>query len=151
MGVFEVLSELVSGLPQQWFSHLKAFSDEFFGHPKVAIAGIQTVFEGFKTNNQDAVRELQLRYDLPITMGHDPGDGETHQVSSTMRNYRTGGTPWLILINPDGVVVFNGFHVDTSKLIDYVGAQIAQQCGLLVCQKLYSNFSNKEKIYNEKT
>jgi thiol-disulfide isomerase/thioredoxin len=113
------------GCHSSGFPTLKAFSDEFFAHPKVAIAGIQTVFEGFKTNNQDAVRKLQLRYDLPITMGHDPGDGETHQVSSTMRNYRTGGTPWLILINPDGVVVFNGFHVDTSKLIDYVGAQIA--------------------------
>lgn len=113
------------GCHSSGFPTLKAFSDEFFGHPKVAIAGIQTVFEGFKTNNQDAVRELQLRYDLPITMGHDPGDSQTHDVPTTMRNYRTGGTPWLILINPEGVVVFNGFHVDTRKLIDYVGAQIA--------------------------
>jgi len=113
------------GCHSSGFPTLKAFSDEFYGHPKVAIAGIQTVFEGFKTNTQDAVRELQLRYDLPITMGHDPGDGETHKVSTTMRNYRTGGTPWLILIDPEGVVVFNGFHVDTSKLIDFVGAQIA--------------------------
>jgi thiol-disulfide isomerase/thioredoxin len=113
------------GCHSSGFPTLKAFSDEFFGHPKVAIAGIQTVFEGFKTNTQDAVRELQLRYELPITMGHDPGDGEAHKVSTTMRNYRTGGTPWLILINPDGIVVYNGFHVDTRKLIDYVAEQVA--------------------------
>ncbi|MFT6302797.1 MAG: thiol-disulfide isomerase/thioredoxin [Pseudomonadales bacterium] len=113
------------GCHSSGFPTLKAFSAEFFGHPKVAIAGIQTVFEGFTSNTQDAVRELQLRYDLPITMGHDPGDRETHEVPTTMRNYRTGGTPWLILINPAGVVVYNGFHVDARKLIDYVGAQIA--------------------------
>jgi thiol-disulfide isomerase/thioredoxin len=113
------------GCHSSGFPTLKAFSDKFIGHPKVAIAGIQTVFEGFTSNTQAAVRELQLRYELPISMGHDPGDSETHKVPSTMRNYRTGGTPWLILINPEGVVVYNGFHVDTRKLIDYVGAQIA--------------------------
>lgn len=113
------------GCHSSGFPTLKAFSDEYFGHPKVAIAGIQTVFEGFTSNTQDAVRELQLRYDLPIVMGHDPGNKETHEVPTTMHNYRTGGTPWLILINPEGVVVYNGFHVDTRKLIDYVGAQIA--------------------------
>ena len=113
------------GCHSSGFPTLKAFSDEFFGHPKVAIAGIQTVFEGFRSNTQDAVRELQLRYDLPIVMGHDPGNEKTHDVPTTMRNYRTGGTPWLILINPDGVVVYNGFHVDPDKLIEFVGAQIA--------------------------
>lgn len=113
------------GCHSSGFPTLKAFSDEFYGNPKVAIAGIQTVFEGFRSNTQEAVRELQLRYELPIVMGHDPGNSETHDVPSTMRNYRTGGTPWLILINPEGVVVYNGFHVDTGKLIDFVRAQIA--------------------------
>ena len=113
------------GCHSSGFPTLKAFSDEFFGHPKVAIAGIQTVFEGYSTNTVDAVRELQLRYELPVVMGHDPGNKDTHDVPTTMRNYRTGGTPWLILINPDGVVVYNGFHVDPDKLIEYVGNQIA--------------------------
>lgn len=113
------------GCHSSGFPTLKAFSDEFFGHPKVAIAGIQTVFEGYSTNTVEAVRELQLRYDLPIVMGHDPGNQDTHDVPTTMRNYRTGGTPWLILINPDGVVVYNGFHVNPDKLIEYVGNQIA--------------------------
>lgn len=113
------------GCHSSGFPTLKAFSDRFHDHPEVAIAGIQTVFEGYRSNTQDAVRELQLRYELPITMGHDPGDQETHAVPSTMRNYRTGGTPWLILINPAGQVVFNGFHVDSDKLIEYVASQVA--------------------------
>ncbi len=113
------------GCHSSGFPTLKAFSDEFYGHPEVAIAGIQTVFEGYRSNTQEAVRELQLRYDLPVVMGHDPGNENEHDMPATMRSYRTGGTPWLILINPDGIVVYNGFHVDSDKLIDYVGTQIA--------------------------
>ncbi|MGB0846796.1 MAG: peroxiredoxin family protein [Thiolinea sp.] len=106
------------------FPTLKAFADEFHDHPKVAIAGIQTVFEGFTANTQDDVRKLQLRYELPITMGHDPGNEDTHERPQTMAKYRTGGTPWLILIAPDGRVVFNSFHVKTDKLIAYVKEQL---------------------------
>ena len=113
------------GCHKYGFPTLKEFSDRFHDNPKVAIAGIQTVFEGYSSNTQDAVRELQLRYELPIVMGHDAGNEEEHTSPSTMRNYRTGGTPWLILINPEGVVVYNHFHVDTKKLIDHVAAEIA--------------------------
>lgn len=107
------------------FPSLKAFADEFHDNPKVAIAGIQTVFEGFSTNTQDAVRELQLRYELPVVMGHDPGDPEGLKISDTMLKYRTGGTPWLILIDPEGVVAFNDFRVDTGKLIEFMHEQVS--------------------------
>lgn len=113
------------GCHSSGFPTLKAFSDEFHDHPKVAIAGIQTVFEGYRSNTLEDVRKLQLRYELPITMGHDPGNEEDHLPPITMLNYRTGGTPWLILINPEGTVVFNNFHVDREKLIDYVREQLA--------------------------
>ena len=99
--------------------------DEFYGHEKVEIAGIQTVFEGFSTNTQDKVRELQLRYEIPAVMGHDPGDEESHYPSITMINYRTGGTPWLVLISPEGNVVFNNFHVNREKLIEFLHEQVA--------------------------
>jgi len=113
------------GCHSSGFPTLKAFCDEFYGHPDVEIAGVQTVFEGYSTNTQDKIRDLQLRYDIPAVMGHDPGDKEAHIPALTMVNYRTGGTPWLVLINPDGVVVFNNFHVDRDKLIEYVKSQLA--------------------------
>lgn len=113
------------GCHKYGFPTLKAFSDRFYGHPEVAIAGIQTVFEGYGSNTKEAVRELQQRYDLPIAMGHDPGNKDTEAYSTTMVNYRTGGTPWLILINPEGVVVYNGFHVDTDKLIDFIASEVS--------------------------
>jgi len=113
------------GCHSSGFPTLKAFCDAFYGHPKVEIAAVQTVFEGFKTNDQAAVRELQLRYDIPATMGHDAGDQEARIPALTMINYRTRGTPWLVLINPDGIVVYNNFHVDKQKLIEYVKGAVA--------------------------
>ena len=112
------------GCHSSGFPTLQRFSKEFHGHPKVAIAGIQTVFEGFRTNTQDAVRELQLRYDLPVVMGHDPGDPDGDHRPDTMTKYRTGGTPWLILINPEGIVAYNDFHVDQDKLMAFIGEQV---------------------------
>ena len=113
------------GCHSSGFPTLKAFSDRFYGHPEVAIAAVQTVFEGYRSNTKDAVRELQLRYDLPVTMGHDPGDEKTHGRPSTMVSYRTGGTPWLILIDPEGQVAYNGFQVHSDKLIEFIESQVS--------------------------
>ncbi len=112
------------GCHSSGFPTLQAFSKRFHDHPEVAIAAIQTVFEGHQSNTVEDVRKLQLRYDLPIVMGHDPGDPETEKRPVTMREYFTGGTPWLILINPEGTVVFNHYHADPDKLIEYVAEQL---------------------------
>lgn len=42
-----------------------------------------------------------------------------------MREHFTGGTPWLIVINPAGTVVFNNYLVDSDKLIEFVAENIA--------------------------
>jgi len=112
------------GCHSSGFPTLQAFAKRFQGHPKVAIAAIQTVFEGYSSNTLEDVRKLQLRYDLPNIMGHDPGNPDTHERPVTMQAYVTGGTPWLILINPEGFVVYNNFHVDKGKLIEYVAEQV---------------------------
>jgi len=113
------------GCHSSGFPALQKFSSAFADHPEVSIAAVQTVFEGFRTNNQAAVRELQLRYDLPIPMGHDPGNPDGDHRPQTMVNYRTGGTPWIIIIEPGGSVVFNDFHINVDALIDYVGERVA--------------------------
>jgi len=114
------------GCHSSGFPTLQAVQEAFFEHPKVEIAAIQTVFEGFNTNTEDKLAEIRQRYDLRIPMGHDAGNrGADDHRPSTMRLFRTGGTPWLILIAPDGTVVFNDFHVNTEKMIEYVQEQIA--------------------------
>lgn len=105
------------GCHSHGFPALKKISDAFQGNPQVAVAGIQTTFEGFSTNTVDKVRQIQLQYDLQIPMGHDAGDPDGDYRPSTMRNYRTGGTPWMILIDPDAVVIYNDFGVNSDNLI----------------------------------
>ncbi len=95
---------------------VKKISDALAGNPNIVFAGIQTVFEGSFINTVDKVRKIQLQYDLKMPMGHDPGDGR----SKTMMAYRTGGTPWMILINPDREVVFNDFSINADKAIEFL-------------------------------
>ncbi len=103
------------------FPALKKISDALADNPKVACAGIQTVFEGHYTNTVDKVREIQLQYDLQIPMGHDPGVDGKHP--STMADYRTGGTPWMILISPNREVVYNDFSINADKAIEFLKAK----------------------------
>ena len=92
-------------------------------NPDVVFAGIQTVFEGHYTNTVAKVRKIQLQYDLQIPMGHDPGPKQRHP--KTMTDYRTGGTPWMILIDPERRVVYNDFGIDVDKAIDFLVTQTA--------------------------
>ena len=99
---------------------LKQMTDALEGNDKVTFLAIQTVFEGAKVNTFDKLAETQEKYDLKIPFGQDNGDETTRNISSTMVNYRTGETPWFILINQEGTVIFNDFHLNTEKAIEYI-------------------------------
>lgn len=105
----------IHGLPS-----LQSLVAAFADNPMVELLCIQTVFEGFVENTQDKIRETQLRYNLPIIMGHEAGDPNDDALPATMRNFGTGGTPWTILIQPDGEVVFSDFQINTDNLIRFL-------------------------------
>ena len=109
------------GCHSHGFPALKEISEALKDNPKIAFAGIQTVFEGHSTNTIDKVRKIQLQYDLQIPMGHDPALESGYP--KTMADYRTGGTPWMILINPDREVIFNDFGISVEKAIDFLVSQ----------------------------
>ena len=109
------------GCHSHGFPALKKISDALADSPDIAFAGVQTVFEGHATNTVDKVREIQLQYDLQIPMGHDPG--LDHEHPRTMSDYRTGGTPWMILIDPDRRVIFNDYGIDVEKAIAFLKTQ----------------------------
>ena len=83
---------------------------------------IQTVFEGHHTNTKEKMIEVQKQYDLAIPFGHDTGDASTNNRSVTLEEYRTGGTPWFIIINEENKVIFNDFQLNTDKFIEYFSA-----------------------------
>jgi hypothetical protein len=78
---------------------------------------VQTVFEGYSSNSQDKLRPNQLKYELEIPMAHAAGNPDSHEIPEIMRQYRSGGTPWTVIINPEGGVVYNDFHIKPDRAV----------------------------------
>lgn len=83
----------------------------------VGFAVVQTVFEGFEQNTFRRLRETQQRYQLNLPFGHD---AVADCLPTIMEDYRTQGTPWFIIIDPSGELVFSDFHLDADRLIEYL-------------------------------
>lgn len=103
------------GLPslQQMVTALK-------NNQAIKFFAIQSVFEGKNQNTFEKLKETQKQYKLEIPFGQDEGDESTQNISTVMYHYRTGGTPWFIFINQEGKVVFNDFHLNTEKAIEFL-------------------------------
>ena len=106
---------LSRGLPT-----LYKFQEHFKDNGKVKIFAIQTVFEGFKTNSKSKIKQIRKRFKLTIPMAHDDGASHKKKRSVIMDRYRSGGTPWFVIINQGGKVVFDGFHLDFNKTVKYI-------------------------------
>jgi thiol-disulfide isomerase/thioredoxin len=102
------------GLPD-----LKKMVDALEGNDQIAFLTIQTVFEGHNENTYDKIFETQKQYDLKIPFGHDAGD-DGKSKSNIMSNYKTGGTPWFILIDKHNNVVFADFHLKVDAAIAFL-------------------------------
>ncbi len=102
------------------FPTLRRVHERFEGRDEVAFVAIQTVFEGFHSNTADNGRDDLRDYGLDIPFGQAAGSASESGHGATpdfMRRYRTGGTPWTILIDPEGVVRFNGFSITPEQAI----------------------------------
>ncbi len=99
---------------------LKKMADALKDNDQVVFLAIQTVFEGSHANTKERMLEIQKKYELHIPFGHDVGSEATGNRSSTMYHYRTGGTPWFIFIDQNDRVVFNDFHVNEDKAIEFL-------------------------------
>ncbi|MEM7352125.1 MAG: TlpA disulfide reductase family protein [Acidobacteriota bacterium] len=102
------------GCHSHGFPTLKKAERHFAGDDDVVFVAVQTVFEGFATNTARRGRDTLADFGLEIPLGQDTGD---HGPSSLMRKYRTGGTPWTVLIDRGGVVRFNDFHIQPEQAI----------------------------------
>ncbi len=114
------------------FPTLAKMIERFRGSDLIGFAAVQTVFEDFEANSYDNMLADQRRYALPIVFGHDAGDGGPGSSSTLMQRFRNGGTPWFILIDPNGVVVFNSFHLDVdwlARMLEKAAAQPDAQGG----------------------
>ncbi len=110
------------------FPNLQKLTKEFADSDNIVDAVIQTTFEGHSYNTVESLRKNQLRYQLDLPFGHDAGNvnlpsANSAHYPSIMLSYRTGGTPWVTVIDPEGVVVFDGFHINIDNFIQYLKEQ----------------------------
>jgi thiol-disulfide isomerase/thioredoxin len=96
------------GCHSKGFPTLQQLIKRFDGEDDVVFVAVQTTFEGYGSNTPGKALETAKRYDLKIPIGHS---GTSGKPSKLMRNYRTGGTPWTIIIDRNGVVRLNDFHI----------------------------------------
>ncbi|MBF0277854.1 MAG: hypothetical protein HQM13_08690 [SAR324 cluster bacterium] len=89
---------------------IKYYKDD----PDVAIVAVQTAFEGFKVNTFGGTEQVAKKYDLQIPIGQS---GTEEEPSPVMKNYRTGGTPWVVIIDKEGIVRYNNFHIEAKYAI----------------------------------
>jgi len=96
---------------------LKKLTTQFTGDQDVAFVAVQTTFEGHEVNTKEKLAPVAKRHALTIPFGQSAGDRGTPEI---MKKYRTGGTPWFVLIDPKGIVRFDGFHAKPAALADAV-------------------------------
>ena len=105
------------GCHKSGFPTLKQMMKEFSGDKDVAFVTIQTTFEGFSSNTFARAQDIGKKYQLNIPIGQS---GSSEVESKLMEEYRTRGTPWTIIIDKQGVVQYNDFHIkpeEATKLI----------------------------------
>ena len=105
------------GCHSSGFPTLKTLEAKFRNHKDVQFVAIQTTFEGHHTNTPDKLQVMSQRYGLKIPFGQSKGTSGTPQI---MRSYRSGGTPWVIIIDKQGRVVFNDYHIDVNTAVSAI-------------------------------
>ena len=104
------------GCHSQGFPTLKKLIDEFGEDPDINFLAIQTPFEGRHINTIDKVKTTAEKYGLKIPMGHTQTQPR-EKIPFFMQDFRTGGTPWGILIGPDRRVLVNGYELDHAIIV----------------------------------
>lgn len=108
------------GCHSSGFPALAKLSETFEDDDGIVFLAVQTVFEGHAANTAQKIPGIRKKYGLTVPIGHDPGTEQNGGISTLMRSYRTGGTPWTILIDPVGNVIFNDFHIDADRAIPVI-------------------------------
>lgn len=96
------------------FPTIQYLSEKFKDDDGVAFVAIQSVFEGFSFNTKDSAKSIIKKYSLEhIPVGHS---GTPSKRSLFMRNYQSRGTPWIVVVDKEGIIRFSDFHETKENL-----------------------------------
>jgi thiol-disulfide isomerase/thioredoxin len=97
------------------FPTLKILADKFGDTDKVAFLAIQTPFEEFSDNTESKIQSTAEKFGLTIPFGHLTKTPGFYSVNTA---YKTGGTPWWVIVNPEGKVDYNGFYLNPDVAVE---------------------------------
>ena len=98
------------GCQRRGFPVTRALERHFSNRVDVEFLYIQTPFEGHSVNTYQrlVIEKLQWRIERPLAQDRLDRGG----TPRLMRDYRTAGTPWHIVIDKQGTIRFNDFTRD---------------------------------------
>ena len=108
------------GCHSRGFPNMVEVQKKFAGDDDVVFVTIQTVFEGKQTNTSARALATAKKFKLDIPVGHAVSAGSGHSSPKIMKDYRTGGTPWTVIIDKQGVVRANDFTIDPENSIKLI-------------------------------
>ena len=106
------------GCHKRGFPVVKKLYEKYKDDKQVEFVVIQSTFEGHSTNTAAKLKPVAAKYKLPIPFGQSRGSRGTPEI---MQKYRTGGTPWSVIIDKQGKVQFNDYFItadNASSIID---------------------------------
>ena len=80
----------------------------FFDDLVIPVAGVEKDMVPRTNTNLDQLSKLKPAFD------------RTTGAVTIMEDYRTRGTPWFIIIDASGEIVFSEFHLDADRLIERI-------------------------------
>jgi len=88
---------------------LKELSEHYKDDNGVQFIAIQTAFEDDEENDIRSIKSVIKEYGLKIPVGNSSRDEYSRPLF--MDTYRTGGTPWVIIIDKDGIIQYSDFQI----------------------------------------
>lgn len=105
------------GCHETGFPLIQKLKAKFEKNPDVEFVLVQTVFEGYESNTPERGLETLEKFQLKLPMAQD-GVEETR--SKIMGAYMTGGTPWVVIVDREGIVRYNDFRISPERATELV-------------------------------
>jgi len=106
------------------FPTLQDLIEDFGDEEDVVFLAIQTPFEDFADNTIEKLEPTAEKFGLDIPMGHLTKTPGFYSVNTA---YKTGGTPWWVIIDREGTVEYDGFYLNPEVARENLEKMIAGQ------------------------
>lgn len=102
----------------------KILSDKYDAEEEVAFLAVQTAFQKLTDNTASKLEVIAEKFKISTPIGHHTktqafpginGDYIVAEDGSPQGGYEPRGTPWWVVITPEGEVEFNGSYLNPTE------------------------------------